>query len=54
MKLIDRTLLMRHEHLTCPLIELMQITQTPSRANGVFHRPPEAFDGVEMMPTVGR
>ena len=54
MKLIDRTLLMRHEHLTCPLIELMQITQTPSRANDVFHRPPEAFDGVEMMPTVGR
>jgi hypothetical protein len=53
MKLIDRALLMRHEHLTCTLIELMQITQIPSRANGVFHRPPEAFDGVEMVPTVG-
>jgi len=35
---------MHHEHLTCALIELMQITQTSSRSDGVFHGPPEAFD----------
>ncbi len=50
----DWPLLMRHEHLTCALIELMQITQTSSRSDGVFHRPPEAFDGIEVVPTVGR
>src|SRR6266446_5519796 len=51
---IDWLLLMRHEHLTCALIELMQITQTPSRSDGVFHRPPEAFYGIEVVTTVGR
>ena len=50
----DGPLLMRHEHLTCTFIELMQITQTPSRSDGVFHRPPEAFDGIEVVTTVGR
>ena len=43
-KRIDGPLLMRREHLTCALIELMQITQTPSRSDRVFHRPPETFD----------
>ena len=27
---INRSLLMRHEHLTCALVELMQIGRTPS------------------------
>jgi hypothetical protein len=45
---------MRHEHLTCALIELMQITQTSARSNGVFHGPPEAFDGMKVVATVHR
>jgi len=51
---IDWPFLMRHEHLTCALIELLQITQTSSRSNGVFHGPPETFDGIEVVATVGR
>ena len=51
---IDWPLVMRREHLTCALIELMQITHIPSRSNGVFHRPPEAFYRIEVVTTVGR
>ena len=51
---IDWPLLMRREHLRCALIELMQITHTPSRSNGVFHRPPEAFYRIEVVTAVGR
>jgi hypothetical protein len=51
---IDGPLLMRHEHLTCTFRELRQITHTPSRSESVFHRPPETFDGLEVVPTVGR
>ena len=53
-KRIDGPLLMRREHLTCALIELMQITHTPSRSNGVFHRPPEAFYRIKVVTAVGR
>ncbi len=45
---------MRHKHLAGALIELLQITQPSSRSDGVFHRPPEAFNGIEVVPTVGR
>src|SRR5262249_44747983 len=48
---IDWPLVMRREHLTCALIELMQITHIPSRSNGVFHRPPEAFYRIEVVTT---
>lgn len=51
---IDWPLLMRREHLTCALIELMQITPPPSRSDGVFHCPPEACNGIEVVTTVGR
>src|SRR2546427_7184475 len=51
---IDGPLLMRHAHLTCPFRELMQITHTPSRSESVLHRPPEAFEGMEVVTTVGR
>jgi len=44
---------MRHEHLTRALVELMEITQIPSRSDGVFHGPPEAFDGIEGVATMG-
>ena len=54
MKLINRTLVMGHEYLACALVKLMQIGKTPSRSNAVLHHAPEAFDGIEMVPTVGR
>jgi hypothetical protein len=54
MKRINRSLLMGHEHVACALIELMQIRKTPSGADRVFHDAPEAFDGIEVMTTMGR
>jgi hypothetical protein len=45
---------MRQEHLAGAFIELMQITQPSSRSDGVFHRPPEAFNGIEVVTTVSR
>src|SRR5262250_1012367 len=54
MKRINRSLLMGHEHVACALIELMQIRKTPSGAERVFHDAPEAFDGIEVMTTMGR
>ena len=36
------------------LVELQQIGKTASGADGVLHDPPEAFDGVEVVPTMGR
>jgi hypothetical protein len=44
---------MRHEHLTCALVELMQIGKTPSGSDRILHHPPEAFNGVEVMATMG-
>ena len=52
-KRINGSLLMGHEHLAGALVELMQIAKTPSCANRVLHHPPEAFDGVEVVPTMG-
>jgi hypothetical protein len=54
MKRINRTLLMGHEYLARALVKLMQIGKTSSRSNAVLHHAPEAFDGVEVVPTVGR
>ena len=54
MKRLNGTLLMGHEHLACAVREPMQIRDTPSGADRVFHHPPEAFDGVEVVPTMGR
>ena len=45
---------MGHEHLAGALVELMQILKTPARSNDLFHPPPEAFNGIEVMATVGR
>jgi len=53
MKLINGALLMGHEHLPCALVELMQIRKTPARPNRFLHHPPEAFDRVEVVPTMG-
>jgi len=51
---INGSLLMRHEHLPCALVELMQIGKTPSGADRILHHAPEAFNGVEVMATMGR
>ena len=52
-ELINRALLMGPEHVACALVELQQIGKTASGADGVLHDPPEAFDGVEVVPTMG-
>ena len=49
---INRSLLMGPEHVACALVELQQIGKTASGADGVLHDPPEAFDGVEVVPTM--
>src|SRR2546422_1264024 len=54
MKRIDGTLLMRHKHLAGALVELREIAKTASGADGVLHHPPEAFDGIEVVATMGR
>jgi hypothetical protein len=53
-ELIDGPFLMRHEHLAGALVELRQIGKASSSADGVLHHPPEAFDGIEVMATMGR
>ena len=45
---------MGHEYLARALVELMQIGKIPSCSNAVLHHPPEAFDGVEVVTTMGR
>jgi hypothetical protein len=45
---------MRHEHTARALGELMEIGKTPSGADPVLHHAPKAFDGVEVVPTMGR
>ena len=45
---------MRHKYLPCALVELLKVAQTPSGADGVLHHPPETFERVEMVPTMGR
>ena len=44
---------MRHQHLAGALVELRKITKTASGADGVLHHPPEAFDGIEVVATMG-
>ena len=53
-KRINGSLLMGHEHVSRALVELMQIRKTPSGTDRVLHHAPEAFDGIEVMATMGR
>jgi hypothetical protein len=53
-KLIDGSFLMRHKYLAGALVELLQIEKIPSGADRILHHAPEAFNGVEVMPTGGR
>src|SRR5262245_7468407 len=52
-KLIDRALLMRPEHLAGSPVELLEGAETTPCSNGVLQHPPEAFDRVEVMATMG-
>ena len=52
-ELVDRPFLVRHEHVAGTLVECREIAQTSSRANGVLHHPPEAFNRVEVVPAMG-
>ena len=54
MECINRSLLMRPEYLTCALVELMHIGKTPSGSDRILPHPPEAFNGIEVVPTMGR
>jgi len=45
---------MGHEHLARALVELMERRETPAGPDRVLHDAPEAFDGIEMMATMGR
>ena len=45
---------MRHEHPACALIELLKSAKTSSSADRVLHHAPKAFDGVQMVATMGR
>jgi len=45
---------MGHEHLASAVVELMQIRKTSSGTDHVLHHAPKAFDGVEVVPTMGR
>jgi len=51
---IHGSLLMGHEHVARAPVELLEVAKTPSGADGVRHHPPEAFDGVEVVTTMGR
>jgi len=52
-KRIDGAFLMRHEHTACSLVELTEIGKIPSSADLILDHAPEAFNGIEVMPTMG-
>ena len=54
MKLIDGTLLTRHQHLAGSPVEVLEGAETAPHANRILHHPPEACDGGEVMAAVGR
>ena len=47
------SLVLRHEYSARALVELVQIGKAPSGANPVLHHPPEAFNGIQVVTTVG-
>jgi len=47
------SLVLRHEHSARALGELLQIGKAPSGTNAVLHHTPEAFNGMQVMTTVG-
>src|SRR6266567_9619345 len=53
-KLIEWSLVMRHEHSARAVIELMQIGTTPPSTDSVLHHAPEAFNRIEVVSAVSR
>jgi hypothetical protein len=53
-KFIDGAFVMRREYLASAVVELMQIRETSSGTNRVLQHAPKAFDGIEVMATMGR
>jgi hypothetical protein len=53
MELLQGSLLMSYQHLACAPIKLLEVAQTASGPNRVFHPTPKAFDRVEVGPTMG-
>ena len=45
---------MRYEYLARAVVELMQMRKTSSGTTRVLQHAPEAFDGIEVMVTMGR
>jgi hypothetical protein len=45
---------MGHESLAGTLVERREVAKTAARAHGVLQHAPEAFDRIEMVPTMGR
>jgi len=45
---------MRHEHTACSLVELTESGKIPSSPDLILHHAPEAFNGIEVMSTMGR
>ena len=54
MERINGSLLMGHEYLAGALVELLQSRKTASGADRVLQDTPEAFNGIEVMATMGR
>jgi hypothetical protein len=52
-KRLNGTLLMGHKYLAGAFVKLHQVAKAASCPNRALHHPPEAFDGVEMVPTMG-
>ena len=53
MKLIDGSLVMCHKHLACALVEQREISKTSSGPDRILQHAPEAFNRVEVVPTMG-
>jgi transposase len=53
-KRINGSLLMGHEYLARAAVELMQIEKTSSGSDHVLQHAPKAFNGVEVVATMGR
>src|SRR5262249_21541522 len=52
-KLINRALLISHQHLARTLVQLLETAKTSSCSNAVLHHAPEAFDRIKVVATMG-
>src|SRR2546422_10936152 len=52
-KLLNRTLLMSHQHLARTLVKLTETAKTSSCSNAVLHHPPEPLHRPQVLPPTG-